>query len=406
MPAKRLIPYPEQRALEDAAYARGATPTRIIPLLLPVWSVEVEATITDGQPYDLIDRYLERGIAEGGLDNAADLARFFSLDETLVDRALRVLVKLGHVTIASDGRVTLTDIGHRSVRDRVRYTVERHDRRRLYFDAFASRPLTRPYYDPSTVMLLSLKEALDQAKRRDGPKFSVLSGERPFRMAALAELAGLAERDRFNLPERVDMPVLAGEPETVYLPIFAVRAVEPGGRTRCFAYTRAGDTADDDVTAICEGSREVVVVLENEEADARGGRDERKTQEYLRNRGLADLRPIRLDDGTLRVTFPARCFQANGARGQVPLSKLGSFVVLGNDFFHVWCADERVRRDALLKRVDSYLTARLRAGRDDVAHHAGRIGRQLGLGEISLPELRALAATSGNQDLVAHLDRL
>jgi len=62
-----LIRYPEERAVEDAAYRMGLIPTRLCRVMLPVWRAEVRATIYDSEPYDLIDRYLEAAIAKGGL---------------------------------------------------------------------------------------------------------------------------------------------------------------------------------------------------------------------------------------------------------------------------------------------------------------------------------------------------
>jgi len=184
----RLIPYPEERALEDAAYARGTAPTRIFAILLPVWCVEIMATITEGEPYELIDRYLERGIAEANLGTVAELAEFFALDEVLVDRALQFLTAIGHVK-TSKGRLVLTELGLRSVRDQVRYVVTREDRRKLYFDAFGSRPLPRPYYDHRRVTLLSGAVLEAAVAERGGPRFVPLSSVHGFRREALAQLA-------------------------------------------------------------------------------------------------------------------------------------------------------------------------------------------------------------------------
>ncbi|WUI01558.1 hypothetical protein OHR68_06980 [Spirillospora sp. NBC_00431] len=142
MTVKWLIPYPEEHTLEDAAYARGERSTRIYHLLLPVWGVEIRATVTEAEPYDLIDYYLERGIRACALDTTAELADLFSLDEVLVDRALRVLARIGHVG-DDEGWVALTEIGLRSVQDRWRYTVRVLDRRELYFDGICSQPLPR-----------------------------------------------------------------------------------------------------------------------------------------------------------------------------------------------------------------------------------------------------------------------
>ena len=59
---QRLMPFPPERVLEDAAVERGLRPTRLHPLLLPVWRVEIRATVTEGEDFHLIDRFLERGL--------------------------------------------------------------------------------------------------------------------------------------------------------------------------------------------------------------------------------------------------------------------------------------------------------------------------------------------------------
>ncbi len=88
------------------------------------------------------------------------------------------------------------------------------------------------------------------------------------------------------------------------------------------------------------------------------------------------------------------------------MSKLGSFVVLGNDFFHVWCTDTRVRRRALLERADAYLSARRQVDAAVAGVRLGLIARQLELGTIDLPTLRTMATKAGKRDLAAQLARL
>jgi hypothetical protein len=402
MTDKRLIPYPEARALEDAMYMQEATPTLLLPLLLPVWRVAIKASITEGEPYELVDHYLERGIAHGGLDTPAALARFFSLEEVLVDRALRFLVAIGHLTRDGD-RVKLTSLGRQSVRDGVRYVINREDRRKLYFDAFNSLPLPRAYYDSSTVTLLGGTELRDLEDSRGGEAFKMLPSLRGFRTEALAELAGQADRDHFNLPERIDNPQIIGAPEGVFLPVYVVRTAGSNGRPRCLCYTQAGDTADDDIGKMCNRSDEIVGAVENEHI-AQKDRDEARANEWLGRRNLEHLRPIRLRNGLLRVTFPAATFAADN--GALAISKVGSFVVQGNHFFQVWCDDERLRRRALLERTDSYLGARTRIDRGDIAKRIGLFGRQLGLGQIDLSTVRQMASRAGKHNLAAQLGRV
>lgn len=402
----RLIRYPEERALEDAVYRLGVTPTRIFALLLPVLRVEIEATVTDGEPYELIDRYLGRAIAEGGLHTAAEMASFLALDEVLVDRALRFLTAIGHITVA-DGRIVLTELGQRSVRDKVRYVVTRKDRRRLYFDAFGSRPLTRPYYDSRTVTFLSGAALREATERGDGPRFQLLTSTYGFRPEALTELFAHADRDRYNLPAGIDNPKQLGSPESVYLPMYVIRAIErsdQGAYVRYLAYTQAADEADADIGDICQRTPEIGSVLDTAERDSRARPDElTRATAWLADRGLGRYRPEQTPDGMWRITLPSSAFDG---RGQVPMSKLGSFVILGGDFFHVWCTDRRVRRRALLERADAYLSARRRVDPAVAGVRLGQIAQQLELGTIDLPTLRTMAARDGKRDLAAHLARL
>lgn len=397
---KKLIPYPEERALEDAAYTLGVVPTRIFAILLPVWCVEVRATVTEGEPYELIDRYLERGIADAGLDTAAELARFFALDESLVDRALRFLIAIDHVT-ESGGRLALTELGRRSVLDQVRYVVTREDRRKMYFDAFSSRPLTRPYYESRTVTLLSGDTLQVALSSHDGPRFQVLCSFRGFYQEALRELARNPNRDHFNLPERIDEPNLLGAPECVYLPLYLIRAIQRDNRVRYLAYTQVGSKADRDVTMLCEQTPEIVGVCENEEHAARSRPDQTWATEWLRKRKLDGRAPVRLADGTLRITLPASSFDTTGP---LSITKLGSFVVVGNDFFQVWCGDEQVRRRALLERIDSYLNSRVRIDPADLTERIAQIARQLDLGPIDVSTLHRIAVKAGRRGLAAQLE--
>lgn len=305
----RLISYPEERALEDAAYTHGVTPVRIFAILLPVFHVEIKATITEAHPYELIDRYLELGIAEAGLRTAGELAEFLGLDATLVDRALRFLTATGHLDWRGD-QVMLTGLGLASVRDKVRYERTREDRRKLYFDAFRCRPLTRPYYEKSSVRFLTRDEAL-AGKNYDGPLFHLVMGEVGFRPEALTELANAPDRDRFNLPERIDSPQCIGTAE-VYLPVYIVRARQARGGTRHLVYSQVGGGNDPDLTNLCERTPELVALLDTEER-ATPSQPEVRAREWLRNRNLPDHTPVHLSAGMWRATLPGTAFNGSGA---------------------------------------------------------------------------------------------
>jgi len=394
----RLIPYPEQRAVEDVAFAQQAVPTRIFAFLMPVWRVQIKATVTEGEPYDLIDRYLERGIAEGRLRTAGELAEFFALDPVLVDRALRFLGAIGHVTVSGE-QLALTDLGDRSVREKVRYVVTRQDRRTLYFDAFASRPLTRSYYDPRAVTLLEPEAADGIARGPDWPRFTPLFSRYSFRMEALTELAHHPDRDRYNLPARIDDPECLGAPDCVFLPVYVVRSVQAGHRVRLFVYTQAGCEADPELTELCEQTPEIRSVVEMEEVSARPGfRD--KAGKWLEDRGISRYELTELDGGAWRAVVPASGF---GGDTGLSLSKIGSFTLLHHDILHIWCPDEHVRCQALLDRADAYLGARGHLNRNNVQAHVTQLARQLDLGPLGLPDLQHMASNAGKDGLAEQL---
>ena len=396
---KNPIRYSEARALEDVTIGQGAVPTRIFAILLPVWRVEIRAVVTQGEDYALIDRFLERGIALAGLDTPGALADFLGLDEVVVDRALRFLAAIGHLA-RQDGRLTLTGLGQRSVRDDKRYLVTRQDRRVLYFDAFGSRPLTSPYYD-AAVTLLSPGQAQAVAAAGEWPRFRPLGSTHGFRPEALAELARHPERQRFNLPERIDEPEALGAAEHVFLPMYLVRATEPGQRVRLLAYTQAGDSADLDVSEMCERTPEISWLIETEEASSPDFPE--NAARWLEGLRLGSHRPVRIPGGAWRATLPRSAF---GPGAALSLVTVGSFVVRGRDILNVWCDDVGVRRRALLERVDFYLSYRARPDRAGTEAFISRVASLLDLGAVGLPGLGQLAIDEGKGGLAGQLASL
>jgi hypothetical protein len=390
----RLISYPELRVLENAAHGDRVVPTRIFALLLPIWCVEVRATVTEAEDYELIDRHLEKAIAEAGLHTVAELAQFFALDRVVVDRALRFLTAIEHVAVAGD-RFTLTELGKRSVRDQKSYRVTVNDHRKLYFDGYGSRPLTRPYYDSGAVTFLEPAD-LSTVAGRDGPAFTTLANmSGGFRREALTELASRPDRDAFNLPARIDSPESLGE-TIVYLPVYLVRGLQPGGRSRYLAFSQIDEEADPYLTGLCEQTPEIVGVCENDTGASNGTGCER-ISEWLRKRNLGGQGPELVAGGQWRVTFKASAFE-----GALGLSKVGSYVVLGNTFFHVWCTDRRTRQAALVERLNAYLGARSHVDEDLVRQMLTRLATQLKL-DADLPTVRRWAVTFGKTTLAEQL---
>jgi len=171
----------------------GARPVRLFALLFPVWCVEISATVCDAQPYEVLDGYLTRAIAEALIGDADELASFFGIERTLVDRALRFLETIGHLHRAGDA-VTLTDLGAQSVRDGHRYVLK-EDRQKLYFDSFTCNPLPKTHYAGVTYFAEANLTGTDRTK------FHTLVSLEPFRTEALTALLARSDRSDFNIPD-------------------------------------------------------------------------------------------------------------------------------------------------------------------------------------------------------------
>ncbi|MFE7113840.1 hypothetical protein ACFU99_00215 [Streptomyces sp. NPDC057654] len=398
-PAPRLMNFPEERVLEDAAFGQGIVPTRIYSLLLPVWQVEIRADITEGEAFFLIDRFLERGLRHGALHTVDELAAFFALDRALVSQAVHFLTRIGHLREGSGGRLSLTPLGQRSVDDDVRYVVSRQDRRKLYFEALSCTPLTRDHYDDDVVTFLSGDE-LARAQRRDHyPRFTPIQVTSGFDRSALDRLKDRKDRARFNLPVALDALECLSE-ALVFLPVNLVR-----GRKGLLVYgqAKAGTSHDPELSELCTRTPELISALDNEEmSDEADERLLRSARKWLREQGLDSVAPEQDDDGTWSVSLPATAFGAKG----IPVSRIGSYRMAGNRFFRVWCQEETPRKRALLDRLDQRMGSRRQVTRQEAEELITRLALQLRLAVPEVSRLRSGAEKTGLSGLETQLARL
>lgn len=418
-----LIKYLEQRAAEDALYGHDLAPTQLCRLLLPVWRAQVEAEIYQSQPYDLIDRYVAEAIDKAGLCTVAEIAAFYGLDTAVVGGAARFLMSVGHLTRSAGERLTLTELGLRSVRDGKRYVRSVKDRRQVYFDGFTRRPLRSAYYNEETVAFLDgVKLARLRTNAGEPGKADVTSrsAEREaftpvmqipllaLGQEAVNTLARLspAERARVNLPEEVVGPTLA-DAEQVYLPAYVVRAVAADGAVQYLAYTQVSDEADDEWSRVCGASAEVSALVENEYRSGDREGQQRGAQRWIAKvfadvpgTGRAD---IEWRDRVLTARLPAVAF--DGDRGP---KSIGSLIPMdgGCWYFRLWCDDESLRRQGLLDLADLFLGSRQRVDPDPAARRLARFGRQLGFGPLAPAAIGVLARQAGRSLLAAQIDRL
>ncbi|MCC3763882.1 hypothetical protein K3N28_12490 [Glycomyces sp. TRM65418] len=400
----QLFSYPREAAVERVVHDLGLRPTRVLAGLLPLWRVEVEATTTEGRPYELIDRFLEESIAYGGFGTVNELALFLSLDETLVDRALRFLARIGHL-VESGGHYRLTELGKRSVEDGKRYEVRKADRRILYFEALSSRPLTRPYYNTRAVTVLTEYEATRLVSGPGGVRFQRFGGPPLGRSAnALQDLVNSPERDRYNLPEGIEDINPIGADTPARLPVYLVRTESSYGEPQYLAYTQASREADPELSEICGQHAYARSHLEALEAQGLGGGDKANITDWADHRKLGKRAAVqRQTDGTWRLVLPEReLTRGNG----LDIGQVGRYKVSRDTVFQLWCDSPHARTRAFLERVEVYFDSVRSPNRDELQDRFDQFARQLELAPMSLESIAALAANAGRRHLSDQLKAL
>jgi hypothetical protein len=383
MADRRPAIFPARRAIERAVSIPGARPTRFFALLLPVCCVEIRTTVRETQPHEVFDRFLGRAIAEAQITDADDLAAFFGIRRSLVDRALRFLGTLGHVE-QFDDNVRLTALGAESVRDGCRYVIK-EDRQKLYFDAFTSAPLPDTHYTGVTYLAEPTLTGVDRTR------FQQLTSLEPFRNDALAALLTRPDRRKFNIPDGLrDAEVLTTRQE--WLPAYLV---QNAGNPPYLAFTMAVDGRDQHVEWLAAAIADTLAT-ESDPDTAKIWR------QWLDTNGFPDIQPRKLPSGVLRATLPATAFGSNG----IGLYRLGSFETRQSSFLQLWCDDEKLRRRTVLERASQRITARSTTTAADLYPLLIQLADQLDVPSPTIDELAWHARTTKDDLVLAVLDEL
>lgn len=382
--------YPARRAIEHAVAIPGIRPTRFFAVLWPLWQVETTAQVYDEQAYEVIDRFLVRGILEAELHSVGDLAGFLGLPAPLVERCLRFLSLIGHVSL-QDGSVTLTELGLYSARAGVRF-VPKEGRQRLLFDRFTLHPLPRSHYDGSITVLVTPQVSTDDVP--DRTRFLPLFSAVAFRPEVVQQLAQRPDRAQFNLPAQLrDLQVLAAQ--EAYLPVYLVETATGD----LLAYTGVGDGRDEFMEALCRNVATIKQLIGAEPVGDPG----QLWRQWLADRDLAPRSMQRLGNGVWRATLPPGAF---GAPPKLPLSRLGSFELRRHHFLQLWCHDAGLRGRAVLDRALGIVQLRAVQTLADLTPRVEAIAGQLEVAPPTIVDLRKHAQTSRQYDRLMRLDAL
>jgi hypothetical protein len=386
------ILYPARRAIEHAVATPGAKPRRLFAVLWPLWQVETAAQFWEEQPYEVLDRFLVRGVLEG-LTTPAELSRFFGVPDSLVQRCLDYLSLISHVQVV-DGVVTVTELGIRSARDEIRY-VPKENRQRLLFDRFTLSPLPRGHYErhyDGSLRVLSTHD-VSPDDTADRIRFEPFAAWTPFRNDLVRELAARSDRTKFNLPSQLHK-ISVVENQFGYMPAYLIETEEG-----LFAYSGAVDGGRDPfLEDLCKQQPTIKNTL-----DAEASPQPREIWlSWLAERGQARGSLSQLANGVWRMTLPASAF---GSGPQLPLSQVGSFELRQRLFAQLWCDSRDLRQMAACERALDMAQLHSVTGaelRDRIAGAA----QQLEIDPPALDEIRKHAKSTGQHDRLARLDTL
>ncbi|CAH1202662.1 hypothetical protein PAECIP111893_01871 [Paenibacillus plantiphilus] len=188
-----------------ARLAASSNPVqRIFRIDYPVYILPVKMKERMSEPYESLEWFIIRALAEGNVASSAELAALLGfeeksklLEETLVHLAFIDHIELGPDQQRADLVITKLGLESHALRQKV-YAVE--SRRLLYFDALGLQPLERSFYEDATFRLYPLEDREILHKSHTVDLWGSMAADK---LQALLSLNG-AERYRCNLPQEMN----------------------------------------------------------------------------------------------------------------------------------------------------------------------------------------------------------
>jgi len=407
--------YHPRRALEHMQTIQGIKPVRVFAILFPLWDVETTATQQEKRPYELLERYVERGMDEGQLHTVKELEAFFGLQGEMVDKILTFLETLGHVSHKGNSW-ELTSLGRKSVREREKY-VEQEKHVRFYFDAYTSRPLRKEHYDGRKVRIFSLAEAEAVLHAKTwGYRFHLVTSTGVWQPGSLSELEARVDRADYNVPpEMQKIREVRDEAHTMklaYIPMYIIETTRQvsgsvsargywGQRPYYLVYTGIRDLRDSYFEAIINNNDTVYAALRAEKVWSQ----QDLWREWLQDQKITNALPLERPDGTWQISLPVSAFE--GSSPKFPTTKVGEYDLRNGYVIQIWCDDRVVRRKAVHDRVLQLIKNQQRyIKRQTVQEQLRLLAKQLQTDAVSFNDLRQRALDTKMDTIVKVLDSL
>ncbi|MGH2506329.1 MAG: hypothetical protein ACRDHZ_02785 [Ktedonobacteraceae bacterium] len=348
------------RIVETVQKQADVVPVQQFKVLFPIWDVQIIGNQREGQDYGLLERFIERGIGQGGLRSAKDLTKFFQIPENMLEKMLTYLRNVRHLEDGPNDSLLLTPLGQDSIRDEVFYTnLETH--RTLYFEGYGSQPLLREHYD-----LTFLTEA-DSSRSKEYFHRLFTEDNQYMRQEQVFWLAQQPDRaTKYNLPDEIKISSVSAI-NRIYLPISIIEARQyaSGNKraqtqftTRYLVMSHIRDWHDTFLEEIV--NREPAIANQLRE-HAEQPVDIKKKLADRENKLGAEASLEQAENGIWQVLIDADVF--NEAKPRWSLSDLGNFRLERGYFLQIWCHDEDIRRKAALEQTLTFVERQIKGQR-------------------------------------------
>jgi hypothetical protein len=407
--------YHPRRALEHMQTVQGIKPVRVFAILFPLWDVETTAVQEEKRPYELLERYVERGMDEGQLHTVEELTSFFGLQREMVEKILLFLETIGHVK-HSGMYWELTPLGYKSVREQEKY-VEQEKHVRFYFDAYTSKPLRKEHYDGRKVHIFSLDEAEEVLHTKTwGYRFHLVSSMREWQPLALRELEARVDRADYNVPpEMQGIQVVQNDAHAVqlaYIPMYIIETTRQvsgsvsaqgysGQKPYYLVYTGIRDLRDSYFETIINSNNTVYAALRGEKVWSQ----QDLWRDWLQDHKITNALPLERPDGTWQISLPVSAFAGSSAK--FPTTRVGEYELSKGYVLQIWCDDRVVRRKAVLDRTLQLVKNQQRyIKKQTVQEQLLLLTKQLQTDPVSFNDLRQRALDTKMDTIVKVLDSL
>lgn len=404
--------YNINKTLQKVQEISDVTPLRLFKVLYPLYSISIRGTHYRSEEFEFIEKYIEEYLQACKTATAQELADFFGLRLSMVEKILRVLIAIKHVSFVQD-HYELAQLGRESLSEQRKRIGDDQWGQKLLFDAYFLRPLPGILSSESKMRVLSISEAWSIANvfyRYDS--YCCLSRQAPWGDHALQELQALKgeQRRAFNLPSEIDNLHSEGN-ELMYIPMHIVVASKHAARESTsyyLAFTHTPKLRDEFFEKLINQPQTGQL---NPLQSALVAEDTIEQlydfwEKWRRDTNATGGALEQLPNKTWRINVSAR--DVNSPNCKLNVRRIGSYWLEKGYFIKIWSEKEELRRAAafenvinMIRRQNGALTIHV------VQQQLDRNAKKLQTEKLSLVDLRDYAeAKSDFADIVQALDNI